>query len=110
MLSFKISIARRPHKHIKSWRFTSTKTSQMLCSDLVPYMLPTCTCGFLSRSIIGHSLPNRRTVASSKMLPRKPGNVFYSTRFTNGILRITLLSRKHSVTAMMAAIPNLSNG
>ena len=73
-------------------------------------MLPTCMCGFLSRSKINHSLPNHRTVAPSKTLPRKPGNVLYSTRFTNGILRIALPIRKHSGTAMMAATPYLSNG
>jgi hypothetical protein len=73
-------------------------------------MLPTCTCGFFSRSMGGHSLPNHRSIASSNTRTGKPGLVLYNTRLAKGILRITLLIRKHSGTAMMTAIPNLSNG
>ena len=73
-------------------------------------MLPTCTCGFLSRSMIGHWLPNYKAMASSKTLPRKPGNVPHSTRLTNGILRITLLIRKQSGMVMSTAMAHLSSG
>ena len=76
----------------------------------VTYMLPIGTCGYFSRSMGDHWHPNHMAVASSKTLPRKPGNVPHSTRLTKGILWITLLIRKHSGMVMSTAMPHLSSG
>ncbi len=76
----------------------------------VTYMLPTCTCGYSSRSMSSRSLPNHKSVVSSKTLLRKPGNVPHNTLLANGILRITLLIKKHSGMVMSTEIPHLSIG
>ena len=48
--------------------------------------------------------------ASSIIRTGKPVVVLHSTRLTRGILRIPLLSRKHSGMVMSTAMPHLSSG